>query len=68
MQTFSRFQGFDETMTRARLPPTPKRSSRGSGRRREYRLQIASNAGEQNVGGLAYRTGAGKWKTKMLFF
>ena len=35
---------------------------------REYRLQIANSTGRQDVGGLAYRTTGGKWKTKMLFF
>lgn len=35
---------------------------------REYRLQIAGSAGYRDVGGLAYRTTGGKWKTKMLFF
>ena len=49
---------------------TPVRTFRDGGSQyyREYRLQIANSAGRQDVGGLAYRTAGGKWKTKMLIF
>ena len=65
--TPDRWQAPGNSMT---ITVTPVKTYRDAGNQyyREYRLRIASNAGEQNVGGLAYRTGAGKWKTKMLFF
>lgn len=49
---------------------TPVRTFRDAGSQyyREYRLQIASSEGNRDVGGLAYRTTGGKWKTKMLYF
>jgi hypothetical protein len=49
---------------------TPVKTYRDAGNQyyREYRLRISSSAGRQDVGGLAYRTGGGKWKTKMLIF
>lgn len=35
---------------------------------REYRLEIASAQERRQVKGLAYRTGAGKWKTSAVFY
>ena len=35
---------------------------------REYRLEIMADDQRQQVNGLAYRSGSGKWITKALFF
>lgn len=35
---------------------------------REYRLEVIAENQHQQVGGLAYRSGGGKWITKALFF
>lgn len=35
---------------------------------REYRLEVTAGNRHQQVNGLAYRTGGGKWITKALFF
>ena len=35
---------------------------------REYKLEVATGAERSRINGLAYRTGNGKWKTKVLYF
>jgi hypothetical protein len=35
---------------------------------REYRLEIATARDRQQIKGLAYRTGTGKWKTSAIFY
>ena len=49
---------------------TPVRTYRDAGQRyyREYRMQVSSGKDIREVGGLAYRTEEGRWKTTALFF
>ncbi len=49
---------------------TPVRTYRDTGQRyyREYRIQVSSGKDTREVGGLAYRTDEGRWKTTALFF
>ena len=35
---------------------------------REYKLEVATGTEHSRINGLAYRTGNGKWKTKVLYF
>jgi len=35
---------------------------------REYKLEVATGTERSRINGLAYRTGNGKWKTKVLYF
>ena len=49
---------------------TPVRTYRDNNQRyyREYRMQVSSGKDLREIGGLAYRTTEGKWKTTAVFF
>lgn len=49
---------------------TPVRTYRDNNQRyyREYRMQVSSGKDRREIGGLAYRTTEGKWKTTAVFF